>query len=496
LATLGDERFQIHQESKNQPTASNDDDAPEDREARGKELASRISSLTLEIEAAKEKAWGLNDNLDQLASQVANIAVAMVCFARTDDVWPMLEASEDSRLAATLVHRLAEIDGGMDLLINKLSIVSNQGSKSTKLQHSLLLAAGECLPRQRQLSSKSRMLLESTARECFTSPDASVHAAAKWFLMSVGDTEWVRDELLKRRIEAAGDMKLPGAKWWVNSVGQTMIVIPNQPDSFLIGSPLSERRRFNGTPNENEWEYQHARKIPRAFAVSKEEVTVEQFREFNLKHPARSRVSPSPDSPVSNVSWFDAARYCNALSKSEGIARSDWCYQIREETPYCTIPENSLNRKGYRLLTETEWELCCRAGTTTSRFFGESAALSHKYDHSQSEIGATIPVGLLKPNWWGLSDMLGNVSEWCHDGPAIFSPSRQPLDVSHGSETIAERELFGAQTQRSFRGGAFSYYAPRLRAAARENSRADLPDRTFGFRIAKTITSEQERAAD
>jgi formylglycine-generating enzyme required for sulfatase activity len=84
----------------------------------------------------------------------------------------------------------------------------------------------------------------------------------------------------------------------------------------------------------------------------------------------------------------------------------------------------ALNRKlpGYdfRLPTEAEWEYACRAGTTTDRFFGpEGKVEDYAWVHKPGE-SYLHPVGLKKPNPWGLYDLTGQVFQWCldyaHDG--------------------------------------------------------------------------------
>jgi formylglycine-generating enzyme required for sulfatase activity len=78
---------------------------------------------------------------------------------------------------------------------------------------------------------------------------------------------------------------------------------------------------------------------------------------------------------------------------------------------------NCLERTGYRLPTEGEWEYACRAGTTTARYFGHTPELLPQYAWcpANSPLGHKQPVGLKKPNDFGLFDMYGNADEICHD---------------------------------------------------------------------------------
>ena len=73
---------------------------------------------------------------------------------------------------------------------------------------------------------------------------------------------------------------------------------------------------------------------------------------------------------------------------------------------------------GFRLPTEAEWEYFCRAGTDTSRPFGESTSSCLATPGPGSNSGNQLhPPGQLLPNEFGLFDILGNTWEWCQDGP-------------------------------------------------------------------------------
>jgi formylglycine-generating enzyme required for sulfatase activity len=73
---------------------------------------------------------------------------------------------------------------------------------------------------------------------------------------------------------------------------------------------------------------------------------------------------------------------------------------------------NYLQRTGYRLPTEAEWEFACRAGAVTSFYFGDSKELLPRYAWYQKNSQNKLwPVGSLKPNDLGLFDMAGNAWE-------------------------------------------------------------------------------------
>src|SRR5262249_26821550 len=145
------------------------------------------------------------------------------------------------------------------------------------------------------------------------------------------------------------------------------------PVEFRMGSPDKEpdREGLIGEPL-------HRKRIGRSFAIATKEVTVEQFLQFRPNHDYRKRRSPQPEGPIIRVSWYDAADYCNWLSKQEGIPETEWCYP-KNVGAGMALPQGYLTKTGYRLPTEAEWEYACRAGALTSRFYGAADDLLGEY---------------------------------------------------------------------------------------------------------------------
>jgi formylglycine-generating enzyme required for sulfatase activity len=193
-----------------------------------------------------------------------------------------------------------------------------------------------------------------------------------------------------------------------------------------------------------------------------------------------------PHEPAVLISWYDAARYCRWLSEQEGVDESQMCFPPigRIENTFA-VPENYLERTGYRLPTEAEWEYACRGGTTSVRPYGHDEALLG--DHAWYFVNSgnqPHPVGQKMPNAFGLFDMLGNAYEWCFDQPATSRAEGEgPV-----KDRVEGTEVNETQT-RVIRGGAFHRGPLSLRSASRQfTGIADRHRNTrIGFRIVRTI---------
>lgn len=118
----------------------------------------------------------------------------------------------------------------------------------------------------------------------------------------------------------------------------------------------------------------------------------------------------------------------------------------------------------YRLPTEAEWEYACRAGTDTEFSFGNDEKRLKEFawykDNSEKK---TQPVGLKKPNAWGLHDMHGNVAEWTYDQYttdfyASSEDAKNPVAIADKLYPLVVR------------GGSYEDDAKYLRSAARATS--------------------------
>ena len=123
-------------------------------------------------------------------------------------------------------------------------------------------------------------------------------------------------------------------------------------------------------------------RIDHTFAIMTSAVTVAEFLDYRKEFFYRKTFSREPSCPINNVTWYDGAAYCNWLNEQEGVPREDWCYLPNERGEYdegMRIVADVLKHTGYRLPTDAEWEYACRAGSITSRYYGQSADLDNHY---------------------------------------------------------------------------------------------------------------------
>ncbi len=229
------------------------------------------------------------------------------------------------------------------------------------------------------------------------------------------------------------------------------------PGWFMMGSPENEAERES-------WgkEALHEVVLSTGFWAADTAVTQELWQAVTGDNPSYFQKN---NHPVEQVSYQDAVFFLEELNK--------------------IIPGLKA-----RLLTETEWEYCCRAGTTTpfsfgSRITAEQINYNGQHPYQGGLIGErrrqAVAVKSLPCNNWGLFEMHGNVWEWCQDYWQEDLSSEEPLLDPTGPE---QGEL------RVVRGGSWFLGGRGVRSAVRGKFAPDFRSTHVGFRIA--LTPEEE----
>ena len=325
-------------------------------------------------------------------------------------------------------------------------------------------------------------LLSDLIRRYSNDPDSGVHGAAEWTLRQLG----AEDEIAKVKTAYSTGTPVGDRNWYLTKTGadkntSLALTIIQAPDEFLMGSAVHEVERFGGPTGKNE--IRHRRRIGRTFAIGEHEVTVAQFKAFRPQHNFDTTKARTSDSPANMILWYDAAEYCNWLSEQEGIPRDQWCYNPDQKfVEGMVLLPDYLQRTGYRLLSEAEWEYACRVGTSTARYYGQTETLLGEYAWyawylSNSKSERLLPVGSLRPNGAGLFDMQGNVMEWCQNLHGRFSENMEDKE---------QAEKISNSNSRVLRGGSFVSFA----SFVRSSNRHDYPPfghlSNAGFRVART----------
>jgi formylglycine-generating enzyme required for sulfatase activity len=444
---------------------------------------------------------------DDSAKRQANAAVALLRLESPDRVWPLFRLLPDPRLRSFLIHRMHSLGVEAHAIVDRFNQEcdnlfrarqANAKQYDTSTVFALILCLGQypVAPDKADLNAADEIELTQRLLALYENePDPGIHAAAAWLLQ-----RWAKLEVMQRLTEIderhRSSNVATSRQWFINGHGQTMVVI-ERPGQFVMGTPNPE----------NAGEVAHPRRIDRTFAIAAMEVTVGQFAKFQeyldqnnivirpLEHdpdpqPRQSKYWQHSDQPQVYVSWYVAALYCNWLTRQEGSPDNELCFhEIRNgnEISGIEIHADCLQRPGYRLPTEAEWEYACRSGTITDRYYGDALGLLDEYSVNLSNSRVvTSCVGRKIPNDFGLFDMLGNALEWClerTDYAGETEDAERTVD-----DRICSTEVEVTQ-RRPLRGGAFYHPARRLRSPHRQAVLPASQYETVGFRVAKTIVS-------
>lgn len=263
-----------------------------------------------------------------------------------------------------------------------------------------------------------------------------------------------------------------------NGVPLHMILI--RSETFMMGSPETEYSRYNVEGP------QHQVSVPQFF-MGRYPITQAQWKKVAELKQISLPLNPDcsyfkgDNRPVETVSWQEAIEFCARLSRHTG--------------------------RNYRLPSEAEWEYACRAGTTTPFYFGETISTKlANYDGTQTyargEAGnyqqeTTDVTQFGVANAFGLSDMHGNVCEWCldpwHDNYDNAPTNGGVWDEENKNDNRYQNILSNTnalmQDRRYhvLRGGSWNDYPRICRSAFRNGN--DRCFSSYGFRVVSSQKS-------
>ncbi len=389
----------------------------------------------------------------------ANVAVALLLMDQFEKARPALRHGPDSSLQTALIHRVAAAEVPPETLLAGLETETDDS-----IRRALLLALGEYETNLLDLRQRTA-LLPSLRDTCRKAHDPGVRHAAKWLAGKWGYRELFdeTDRLTDTRMVDSS------RRWHVNSLGQVMICFrAGQEFVFVDESKEGEKTRI-------------PTRISYPFAAAATETTVEIYAKFLKENPHiqrghRQAMGPTEDCPENSVSWYQAAAFCNWLSRRELIAENQLCYIPNESGQYAEgmrIADDFRKRTGYRLPTSEEWECVSLAGAATDYFFGQDVLMIQHFAWCRENSGGqSWPVHRLKPNPLGLFSTLGNIWEWCQGVD-------ETTDESPGAVYDSDK--------RRIAGGVYDDPPDSMRTAHRSSVEPHKQSEYIGFRVFRTL---------
>jgi formylglycine-generating enzyme required for sulfatase activity len=234
-------------------------------------------------------------------------------------------------------------------------------------------------------------------------------------------------------------------------------------------------------------------RLERPFYLGTHEISNGQFRRWRGEHSSgavRGQTLDMDDQPVVNVSWNEAALFCNWLSRQDRLPP----FYLEEDGQ---VTGWNADSHGYRLPTEAEWDFAARIGPQAdplmfpwgSEVYPPPGVVENYADQGAADIVSFVlsnysdgfpvsaPVGSFQPNQNGMRDLSGNVSEWINDYYDIRPLRGEPLLDPTGPEAGDQHVIRGASWARASRS--------ELRLAYRNAGRDGNTE--TGFRIARYV---------
>jgi formylglycine-generating enzyme required for sulfatase activity len=257
----------------------------------------------------------------------------------------------------------------------------------------------------------------------------------------------------------------------VNALGMKLVRVPagnyrlgSRPEDIAWATNMVKKNYQNIPPDflqriEGEGPVRMAH-IAADYYLGAYEVTQQQYKTVMGLSPSKHTAAPAGEDlaalPVESVSWADALEFCRRLSAN---------------------PREMAARREYRLPSEAEWEVGCRAVAEEKH----TRWATHVWYQSNSR-ESPHAVGTKAANTWGLYDMLGNVAEWCLNRPDDERDCQWPPSAD---ATVDAR--------RAVRGGSWSQPSQGCRESLRDFAPARTRHGDIGFRVVCLVAPTDHR---
>jgi formylglycine-generating enzyme required for sulfatase activity len=398
-----------------------------------------------------------------------------------------------------------------------------------RARYALLLAIGEYAPTDIPASRRDA-LVKQLADWYANDPSSGVHGASGWLLRHLGENE------IATRIDQTPVPYSPEREWFTLAItvkptpppkpkpkekeegaepsegkeeeSDENKTEPNEPEpppellppktfyyTFIV-HPKGEYTigSLDDQPDRQKNEVRHSVTLTRPFAMLDREITFDELIAFSPPYAGfMQQNDASPTDAGFGAHWYDSVAFCRWLGTEMGLPEADQCYADpetldkeqypREPNPEANwAPQNwplDLSKRGFRLPTESEWEVMARSGSRTAYGFGSDVALLDRFGWFTENSGKKVHAGREKrPSVRGLFDLHGNLFEWTHDWDGDFGTSAQtdPLGAKIGSFRVN-------------RGGCWFSVAAICGSAIRRWITPEFRNYDFGFRLALSSPS-------
>ncbi len=440
----------------------------------------------------------VNDRI-ALGRQRAGAAITLLRQGERETIFDALRFADDPEAMTQFIHRCrdrgvtsAELLECFELVDQKRGPLDGDRLKNDDtVMYALLLALGEFT--LKEIPESRELLIQRLTAIYEKDPSSGVHSVTGWLLKT-----WGHDKEVTRVDETAIPYDESGHReWFVQEIEYSVGLLRGKNKFYLTFIVFPEREFTMGSPGDEPYhgpnEVLHQVTLTRPIAVCDRELTWGQWDAFDgaqLRELYSSQFSfPVSDShPMMLVDWFEAVAYCRWLTQRVGLSSEDQCYDDPASLPKDNggNPANwplHLDRGGFRLLTEAEWEYVCRSGTRGAYSFGNDFELLGRYDwYLENSNNWMHPGGELRPNPRGLFDSHGNLMEWCHDWCGELASDTDPL----GAEIASLRV---------YRGGCWFFPAWFCRSSYCSGEVPTGRGRHLGFRVASFPPASQPEAS-